>query len=1053
VKEEYKYITEYIKEIDKLYKLRMSKELGYRSSLQKLFKNITGIEPINEPDIIECGKPDLLIQKDEISIGYIETKNINADFNNKTNKEQINRYKESLSNIIVTDYIIFLYYRDNEYITSINIGKEVDGKIIENKIDYDKFLEMIKIFTKYEGIKINNSEKLAKIMANKTRFLKKIIKEIFVVYKDKENSIKEQMNIFKEYLIHDLDENKFSDIYSQTIAYGLFAAKLYDKSGYKMSRFSVSELIPQSNPFLKRFFHYIMGPDIDENIKWFVDDFAEFFNKVDIEKIKDEFENKKQDPYIYFYETFLDEYDKKQKKEMGAYYTPIPVVKFIINSVDEILKKEFELEEGIADSSKIHLPIKYEDGKIKQQPYPKVQILDPATGTGTFLSEIIDKVYNIFKNENKGMWQEYCENYLIPRIYGFEYLMASYTIAHLKIDMKLKETGYYKKNWEYRRLGIYLTNTLEEFDKNIKELALLKWLSDEAKEARIIKSETPVMIVLGNPPYNVKSKNSFEDDIYLSYKKEPGGIENLDEKNMNNLNDDYVKFIGYGHSLINKNKEGILAYINNNGFLDNSTFRGMRWSLLNTFDKIYIINLHGDVEKNKDSGDKEDENVFNIKKGVSINIFIKNNKKKENELANVYYAEIRGNKNIKYDFLLDSNNIYNIKLENIKIKEPYYYLSPKLYENENKYNEYFGIQELFNVYSSGTQTGRDHFTINENKEILINNINEFLSLDDEKARERFDLGEDTGEWKIKYAKKDLISNTLINNNFDYDKIIKIQYRPFDIRYTYFTGNSKGFHRRPAGKIMRHFIIGSNIGLIFKRGLVGNAPTVFVTNTINNLRSWSRTGMIGDDYIAPLYIYPFENDKEKHINLNSEILSRIEGITKLKFVDKNIDDDKTFEPIDVLDYIYAVLHSNIYREKYNEQLKTDFPRIKYPKDAEEFKSLKKYGIKLRKLHLMEKNIEVKNNINYPVDGNNEIGKIYYEDEKIYINETQYFEKISVEIWDYFVGGYRPAYQWLKERKGKNLNYENIKHFKNIIYVLSETIEIQKEIDKIMKITNW
>ena len=1053
MKEDHKYITEYIKEIDKLHKLHMSKEHGYRLALQEFLKKIIKINVINEPDRIDCGAPDLVICNDDIPIGYIETKDINADFNDKTNKEQINRYKEALSNIIVTDYIKFIYYKDNEYITSMNIGKEVDGKIIENKIEYDKFLEMITIFTGYEGIKINNSEKLARIMANKTKLLKEIIKEVFLIYKDKENSIKEQMKIFKKYLIHDLDENTFSDIYSQTIAYGLFAAKLYDKSGYKMSRMSVAELIPQSNPFLKRFFHYIMGPDIDKNIKWFVDDFAELFNIVDIKKIKNEFENKKQDPYIYFYETFLNEYDKKQKKEIGAYYTPVPVVKFIVNSVDEILKKEFELEKGIADSSKIYIPIKNRDGKIEQKPYHKVQILDPATGTGTFLAEIIDKVYDMFKNENKGMWQGYCENDLIQRIYGFEYLMASYTIAHLKIDMKLKETGYYKKDWEDKRLGIYLTNTLEEFDKNIKELTLLKWLSDEAKEARLIKSEAPVMIVLGNPPYNVKSKNNFEDDIYLSYKKEPGGIDKLDEKTINSINDDYVKFIGYGHSLINKNKEGILAYINNNGFLDNETFRGMRWSLLNTFDKIYIINLHGDVEKNKDNGDKEDENVFNIKKGVSINIFIKNNKKKENELANVYYTEIRGNKNIKYDFLLDSNNIYNIKLENIKIKEPYYYLFPKLYENENKYNKYFGIQELFNAYSSGTQTGRDHFTINENKEVLINNINEFLSLDDEKARKRFDLGEDTGEWKIKYAKKDLISNTLINNNFDHDKIIKIQYRPFDIRYTCFTGNSKGFHRRPAGKIMRHFIVGNNIGLIFKRGLVGNSATVFITNIITNGRSWSRTGMIGDDYIAPLFIYPFENDKEKQVNLNSEIISRIKELTNLEFVDKNIDDNKTFEPIDVLDYIYAVLHSNVYRKKYNEQLKTDFPRIKYPKDAEEFKSLIKYGIKLRKLHLMEENKEVKKDINYPVDGSNEIGKIYHEGEKIYINETQYFEKISVEIYDYFVGGYRPAYQWLKERKGKILSYENIKHYKNIIYILSETIEIQKEIDKIMEITDW
>jgi predicted helicase len=1044
-----KYLHDYFKVIDKIYRQGTATEHSYRPALVELLHSITGLKITNEEKRKIFGAPDITVRKNEILIGCIEAKDIEIGIYNKKDNEQINRYKEAIGNFILTDYINFQYYKDEKEILTVKAGEIHNGKILENKNNFKELLELIDLFVNYEGTTINKSEQLAIIMAKKTKLLNKIMKK--VLDEDKDNNIITQMDIFKEYLIHDLDNDNFSDIYSQAIAYGLFAAKLYNKGDENIKRISVAELIPKSNPFLRMFFHYMIGPDLDENIKWFVDDFAEIFNKVDIEKIKDEFNNKEQDPFVYFYETYLKEYDKETKKDRGVYYTPSSIVKFIVNSIDEVLKNEFELKEGIADKSKISIQVKNDNGIIEEKSYNKVQILDPATGTGTFLAEVIDKIYGVFKNKNKGMWEGYCENDLIDRIYGFEYLMASYTIAHLKIDMKYQETGYYKDNWEDKRIGIYLTNTLEDFDENVKELPVLKWLSDESKAARKIKKNIPVMVVLGNPPYNVKSKNKFEDKIYISYKKEPGGIENIKEKNINNLNDDYVKFIAYGHSLINKYKEGVLAYINNNGFLDNITFYGMRWSILNTFDKIYIINLHGDMKYNLSIEDNEDENVFPIKKGVCINIFIKNNKKKENELATVYYAEIRGDKNKKYEYLLNSDNIYNIKFEKVEIKEPCYFFVNKYDINDKYYDECFGIHEIFNVYSSGTQTGRDHFAINEDKEILMNNINVFLKLDKEKARERFNLGKDTRDWKIDYAKKDLVPNKVNNKNPDFKKIIKYQYRPFDIRYTYFTGKSRGFHRFPGGKIMKHFNLGDNIGLVTCRQLSHNKwEHANITNLVSDI-TFISSRTKESSYVFPLYIYTFDDNTERNHNLNIDIIKNIENIINLKFVNEKTNDNKTFAPIDIVDYIYAIFYSNKYREKYNKQLLIDFPRIKYPKNVDEFIRVVNLGEKLRNLHLM-KNKENNTKINYPVVGNNEIVKIVFKEEKVYINNTQYFEKIDLEIWNYFIGGYRPAYQWLKERKGEKLSYEKIQHYMDIIYILSETINIQKEIDKIMDITN-
>jgi predicted helicase len=1038
----YKYISDYIKEINKIYQEKSKSEHSYRLPLCNLLKNIiTEYDVRNEGERIDFGIPDIVIKNNDIPIGFLEAKKVGENLNNKIFKDQFDKYKEALDNIIFTDHLCFKYYSNNTFINEINIGILRDGKIIENKAEYDNFLDMINEFKDKALKTIDSPEKLANIMAIKARFLKKLILKCIINNNSDDNSLKMQIEVFKDYLMKDLNEEKFADIFSQTIAYSLFAAKLNDTKNSKFTTINVAELIPKSNYFIRRYYHFIIGEEIDDNIKWYIDMFADMFNYVDIDKIKAEFKDK--DPFIYFYEIFLDKYDPELKKEKGVYYTPISVVKFIVNSIDKILKKEFCFEKGIVDNGKIPINLKDETGNNVEKIINRVQILDPATGTGTFLAEIIDLIYGYFKENNEGMWNEYCVNDLVERLHAFEYMMASYTIANLKIDAKLKNTGFNIEKSKFKRLGIYLTNTLEEAKDLQIRLPLMKWLSEEAIEARDIKNNKPIMVVLGNPPYSAESKNKYEDKLYLSYKDN-------NYKNKKPLNDDYVKFIAYGHKLIIENniEKGILAYISNNGFIENKTFWKMRYELLNTFDKIYILNLHGDTEYNKDKNSlKNDENVFNIQKGVCICIFIKNDIK-HNEMAKVFYKEIIGSKNVKYGYLIDTINIYNIEWESVKYIEPYYFFINKDFTNSNDYDNGFSLRELFISQNDGLVTSRDDFTINENKEGLINNIETFLSLDNERARKLFNLGKDSRDWKIEYAKKDLIPNPLINKKPDYPKYInKIQYRPFDMRYTYYTGNGRGFHSTPREDIMKHFIIGENIGLSVSRQCkMEYWQHILVTKYITSKEYISNNSKEGCS-ILPLYIYIDNNSTERQPNLSNKIVSIITGkIEKIYEYEKTVNKNN-FAPIDILDYIYSVLFSNEYRNKYNVQLKLDIPKIKYPNNKEEFEQLVFYGEKLRKLHLME-NIVDNSNILYPIKGEDIIVKkdIKYENNRIYINKNQYFENVNENVWNYFIGGYKTAFQWLKVRDGNILKSKM--DYITILNAIQETINIQNEIDKII-----
>ncbi len=609
-------LDQYISSISTRYKLGNATEHTFRGDLQQLIESMEpGVRATNEPKRQKCGAPDFILTRKDIPVGFIEAKDIgdpDLDGNKKTgNKEQFDRYKNSLNNLIFTDYLNFHFYTNGVFSQKITIGEVQNGKIVPVTRNFESFTYLLKYFCTHIGQTITSSKQLAQMMANKARLLADIIEKALLSDEEtQENStLKDQMNAFREILIHDITPKGFADVYAQTIAYGMFAARLHDTSLDTFSRQEAAELIPRSNPFLRKLFAYIAGPDLDDRIKWTVDNLTEIFLACNVEELLRDYgrETKTEDPIIHFYETFLSEYDPKLRKSRGVWYTPQPVVNFIVRAVDDILKTEFNLPQGLADSSRT------KDG------VHKVQILDPAAGTGTFLAEVIRQIHAKFEGQ-QGIWSNYVENHLLPRLNGFELLMASYAMAHLKLDILLKETGY--KPAKEQRFRVYLTNSLEEFHPDTGTL-FASWLSSEANEANHIKRDTPVMVVMGNPPYSVSSSNKSEwiEKLMADYKKD------LNERNIQPLSDDYIKFIRYAESLIDRTGEGILAYISNNSFIDGIIHRQMRKHLLETFDKVYILDLHGNSKKKEVCPDgSKDENVFDIMQGVSINIFVKKRK-------------------------------------------------------------------------------------------------------------------------------------------------------------------------------------------------------------------------------------------------------------------------------------------------------------------------------------------------------------------------------------------------------------------------------------------
>ena len=1015
-------IKTYISELNNLYATGVAREHAYRVPLQNLMNALLpkGYTIVNEPARIACGAPDYIILHGDVPMAFMEAKDLDdRDLDgNREHREQFERYKNSLNSIVFTDYLDFHLYIGGEFQDAVRLAEIRGNKIVVNEANEEPFLQLVSRLVNSKPQKITSPVKLAKVMASKARMLAQVIEKALDNDPDGTTELAQQMKVFKDLLIHDLNNKTFADIYAQTIAYGLFSARLNDPTPEDFSRMEANALIPKSNPFLRKIFNDIAGFNIDDRIEWIVDDLVAVFRVTDMEEVMKDFgeATKRTDPMMHFYEDFLGQYDPQTKAQRGVYYTPQPVVDFIVRAVDDILKRDFNLPMGLADNSMIDHEVvndqysgKKGESKTLKKRMHRVQILDPATGTGTFLATVIRQIHANMEGQ-WGAWGSYVEQHLLPRLNGFELMMASYTIAHLKLNMVLRETGFTQQS--DRRLRIYLTNSLEEHNADTGTLFSAA-ISQESNEASHIKRDCPVMVMIGNPPYSVSSSNNSDYIVRLlnDYKKD------LNERNIQPLSDDYIKFIRLGQEYISRSGEGILAFICNNSFIDGIIHRQMRKELMQKFDEIYILDLHGNSRKKETAPDgSKDENVFDIMSGVSINIFVK--KPHKTEICKISHLDLFGERDLKYVFLRN-NSIVTTKWTELKPEEPYYFFVPKDFSTKNEYERGFKVDEMMPLYISGVQSGRDDIYVDSDKGNLEYKVQTLLS------------GNIPDEFKKQYKVVDSSSYPLLKrislSKFSSEKIIPYYYRIFDKRLIYY---DKDLIKRAFYNVLRHLERGNVSILLSKQQSTFDFQHVIVSDCVSDMNAVSMQTREGN-YVFPLYLYS-EDGEIRIPNLNKEIWDEI-----------NTAVGEETKPEELFDYIYAVLHSPSYRAKYKEFLKIDFPRIPYPESAEEYHRLASIGGQLRKLHLMEEVPPTKHaQFNNP--GSNMVDKPEYKGGSVWINKEQCFEDVPETAWNFYIGGYQPAQKWLKDRKGRTLNFDDIAHYRKIITVLLETDRLMKEI---------
>ncbi len=1057
------HFKDYLKKLESALVRGDSTEHTHRPALKHLIESIAkGIVATNEPKRSAVGAPDYIVMRGKVPLGYIEAKDVGRSLNDAEQSEQLVRYREGLSNLILTDYLEFRWYvRGERRLTCRLANVERKGTLRLEEDAAARLAGLFDAFIKTKVPVIDSPKDLAERMASLARLIRDAIHNA-LEDEDKSSSLYEQMEGFKKVLLHDLTNKKFADMYAQTICYGLFAARCNSAKETEFTREHAAFDLPKTNPFLRNMFARIAGPELDERITWAVDDLAEILNRSNIEAILKNFgkRTRREDPVVHFYETFLSAYDPVLREKRGVYYTPEPVVTYIVRSVDHILKKDFSLQDGLADSS----TVKFRNPKSKtESDIHKVLVLDPATGTGTFLYNVVDHIHESFKGD-AGMWSSYVSSHLLPRLFGFEILTAPYTIAHMKIGLQLTETGYNFASDE--RIHIYLTNTLEKWFDGSYKLPFTEWLIKEANSAGKVKQDSPVMVILGNPPYSghsanvgewikdlLKGKDSLTGKSTGNYFEIDG--KPLGERNPKWLHDDYVKFIRFSQWRIEQTGYGILAFITNHGYLDNPTFRGMRQALLQTFDDIYILDLHGNAKKREKCPDgTKDENVFDIQQGVSIGIFVKRSAGGKKP-AKVMHADLWGLREAKYEWL-KKNEITKTSWESLSPTSPFYFFVPQDVRLREEYEKGWKITDVMPVNVLGFQTHRDDFAISFDEDQIRAKIDDLRKtrLSDDELRERYGL-KDNRDWQLSAARERLKTDEHWETHF-----MRCLYRPLDLRWCYFAPVAMDYPRR---ELIDHVAGEDNYCLLVPRQ-IGTLEWAHVSISKDVAESCVvSTKTKEQNYDFPLYLYPVKSGLFKKVkrgsgtgggrrpNLSSRFVEEISKKLQLEFVpDGKGDYKKTFGPEDVLSYLYAIFHSPTYRSRYAEFLKSDFPRVSITSDKDLFQKLCDSGEELMSLHLIEK---IATRISrYPVDGSDKVEKVLYMEPgegstgHVYINDAQYFTGIPPEIWKFRVGSYQVCQKWLKDRKGRQLSHDDKVHYQRIVSALSETIRLMDEIDE-------
>jgi len=1051
------------------------------------------------------GSPDFKIYSENSIIGYVENKKITENLDKILKSEQIKKYRELSQNLLITNYLEFVWIK-GEMIQRETLCYLSDIENKKFKFDNEKAEKVEKLllnFFSQAPEKISLPKDLALALAVRCKNLKDFINDE-LTRQDEQNEqdiLHELYKAFKDNIFTELTISEFSDAFSQMITFGLYLAGL-NADTKLISIKNAKDFIPSNFQLIKelyKFFDVLEKSEYKET-KWIIDETISIINNIqwfDLKqnlsfnkKVKDN-ENIETDPYIYFYETFLATYDYKLRKSKGVYYTPPQVVNFIVRSIDEILINTFKLSNGFADRN-------------------KVTVLDFATGTGTFLLEVFKIILENIPSESPEKRKMIIQDHILKNLFGFEYLIAPYTIAHLKLSQFLKENGYEFQDND--RLQVFLTNTLEPVDKQIK-VPFMPQLSKETQAAQEIKDK-PILVITGNPPYSGHSKNNgvwIKNEIkkYNFVDGKP-----LGEKNPKWLQDDYVKFIRFAQDKMDKAEQGIVGIITNHSFLDNPTFRGMRQSLMNTFDQMYFIDLHGNAKKKEKTPEGEkDQNVFDIEQGVCISLFIK----KKGLKNGIFHTDFWGVRAQKYDICLQ-NSINSLDFSLLNPITPNYFFVPKTNPHAENYNKFYSIRDIFFHSNIGICSQRDSIAFQFTKEELMKILYDFNSKSVEVIQNEYDLKKDGRDWKVAYAKQN-IQTIGIDDKF----IKQLNYRLFDKRWSYYTDKSKGFIAYPRYKTFKNLFLENNFALVLSRQLATNEfkhifvsdlpfdqcfnsnltkegnyafplylenSDNFIFNSLDNIEKEFKNAE--NKYLQHEKLYKnavklyknlknknetdeqifeeqqaafeeikteFENiknaynSKSKNLDLNNKTIANFTiGFTK--FIKSKY--KKEFTPEQISGYIYAILHSETYRKKYSEFLKSDFPRILFTDSEQIFEKISVLGFELIEKHLMKKTFAFKELAelgNYPITGDNMVVKPEFKiirienkiHQRLYINKTQYFDTVPEDVYNFYIGGYQVLDKYLKDRKGRSIADE-LFHITEIIKTIYFTIEQMKKIDK-------
>ncbi|PDW47721.1 DNA methyltransferase [Helicobacter pylori] len=1054
-----------------------SNELTHRGSLENLLKDLknnfnTEFEIEHEPKRERGSQPDFRISYQGLNIGYIENKKVGTDLNRLLKSDQVLKYLELNPNLMLTDYLNFVWVgkdEENEPLIKRKISvaslDELSKPLKPNPQTERDLIELFKSFFNYEAAPITNAKDFATHLSVPTRYLK----DALIQYQ-KDTHVSSIFKNFKEYLYEELSFEDFSDAFAQTLTYSLFLAKL-NHPFEKINLDNVRSSIPKNFAVIREMADFLKKLDEIKKIQWLLNEILSSINHVDMDSILKDLNDDK-DPYLHFYETFLSAYDPELRESKGVYYTPDSVVKFIINALDSLLKTHFK-------DAPLGLKSALDNENIK--------LLDFATGTGTFLLEAFRKALETRKTSDGGIsTKEDKYQNLLKQFYGFEYLIAPYAIAHLNLSQAFKEE-FKKPLKENDALKIILTNTLIQPSEIAAYRGLSPIFETELLNAQEIKKNENILIITGNPPYSGASSNKglFEWEVKATYgiepefqtieiekkvkltdkiqtllkniqtQKESGSKNDLKklkslhskyklqkEKNPKWLLDDYMKFMRFAQNKIESLGHGLFGFISNNAFLDNPTFRGLRRSLLECYDELYILNLHGNARKKEETPQgAKDENIFNIMQGVSINLFVK---KAQATKQKIYYYDVYGERAEKYAFLAQ-NDLNSIEWLEIAPREPFYLLIPQETPLLEEYEQGFSVQDMFQVGGTGICSKKDHVVFHKDKESLLKLLKDFSTLEPSELRRKYDIGDDSRDWRLNNAIKEVKTN--IKRLEEY--IVSCQYRPFDYRWTYYTPNSRTFLAYPVYDVFKHMLppptnpktpnqTRKNVALNTPRQLKNNDKSwtqCFISSHINDQGLSSGGNGVGVNY--PLYQF-------KHPNYTENFTPAFRS-----FIDKHY--SHSFEPLEVLGYIYALLYSPHYRKRYEDFLKADYPKILFTNNKDLFRALSLLGIELIGLHVLNKE-----SLNYSFNKlkDTNIGESGYEEahdriikkpsyneskQRLYINHSAYFGGVSKEIYDYRIGGYGVLDKYLKSHKNESCNFD---HVSNIIKVIARTIEIQK-----------